>query len=107
MGHPILCGRARNTRLPFDLSLVFITLGEPQAHGDTAEAVPFLETELSRRLFRPISSGEDLIMPHEWRSGVICSSCVDLDAVDIYEPAALTLLSAPVVGCLDSGSREP
>jgi hypothetical protein len=27
--------------LPFDLSLVFITLGEPQAHGDTAEAVLF------------------------------------------------------------------
>jgi hypothetical protein len=41
MGHPIFCGRARNTRLPFDLSLVFITLGEPQAHGDTAEPVPF------------------------------------------------------------------
>jgi len=52
MGHPILCGRARNTRLPFDLSLVFITLGEPQAHGDTAEAVPF-QTEFSRRLSRP------------------------------------------------------
>jgi len=29
----MLCGRARNT-LPFDLSLVFITLGEPQAHED-------------------------------------------------------------------------
>jgi hypothetical protein len=28
--------------LPFDLSMVFITLGEPQAHGNTAEAVPFL-----------------------------------------------------------------
>jgi hypothetical protein len=27
--------------LPFDLSLAFITLGEPQAHEDTAEAVPF------------------------------------------------------------------
>jgi hypothetical protein len=27
--------------IPFDLSLVFITLGEPQAHGDTAEAVLF------------------------------------------------------------------
>jgi hypothetical protein len=26
--------------LPFDLSLVFITLGEPQAHGDRAEVVP-------------------------------------------------------------------
>jgi hypothetical protein len=37
----MLGGRARNTRLPFDLSLVFITLGEPQAHEDTAEAVPF------------------------------------------------------------------
>ena len=24
------------------LSLVFITFGEPQAHGDTAEAVPFV-----------------------------------------------------------------
>jgi len=41
-GHPILCGRARNTRLyDSDLSLVFITLGEPQAHGDTAEPAPF------------------------------------------------------------------
>jgi hypothetical protein len=37
----MLGGRARNTRLPFDLSLAFITLGEPQAHEDTAEAVPF------------------------------------------------------------------
>jgi len=27
--------------LPFDLSLVFITFGEPQARADTAEAVPF------------------------------------------------------------------
>jgi hypothetical protein len=36
--------------LPFDLSLVFITLGEPQAHGDTAEAVPFLKTKFSRKL---------------------------------------------------------
>jgi len=27
--------------LPFDLSLVFITLGKPQAHGDTAEGVLF------------------------------------------------------------------
>ena len=31
----------RISPIPFDLSLVFITLGEPQAHGDTAEAVPF------------------------------------------------------------------
>jgi hypothetical protein len=36
--------------LPFDLSLVFITLGEPQAQGDTAEAVPFLKTKFSRKL---------------------------------------------------------
>jgi hypothetical protein len=27
--------------IPFDLSLVFITLGEPQAHEDTAEPVAF------------------------------------------------------------------
>ena len=26
------------------LSMVFITLGEPQAHGDTAEAVPFVKS---------------------------------------------------------------
>jgi hypothetical protein len=24
--------------------MVFITLGEPQAHGDTAEAVPFVKS---------------------------------------------------------------
>ena len=36
--------------ISFDLSLVFITLGEPQAHGDTAEAVPFLNTAFSGRL---------------------------------------------------------
>ena len=30
----------RYSPLPFDLSLVFITLGEPHAHGDTAEVVP-------------------------------------------------------------------
>jgi hypothetical protein len=61
MGHPILCGRARNTRLPFDLSLVFITLGEPQAHGDTADAMPFQDQVLTQtlklrsRLFRRLA----------------------------------------------------
>jgi len=50
MGHPIPCDRARNTRLPFDLSLVFITLGEPQAHGDTAEPVPFQDRVLINAL---------------------------------------------------------
>ena len=39
--------------LPFDLSLVFITLGEPQAHRFTAEAVPFHKTDFSRRPKQP------------------------------------------------------
>ena len=36
--------------IPFDLSLVFITLGEPQAHGDTAEPVPFQDRVLINAL---------------------------------------------------------
>jgi hypothetical protein len=30
--------------------VVFITLGEPQAHGDTAEAVPFVRHSLPQPL---------------------------------------------------------
>jgi len=40
--HPLWQGK-KYSPISFDLSLVFITLGEPQAHGDTAEAVPFLQ----------------------------------------------------------------
>jgi hypothetical protein len=31
-----------NLSTKITLKVVFITLGEPQAHGDTAEAVPFV-----------------------------------------------------------------
>jgi hypothetical protein len=34
----------RHSRKP-PHSVVFITLGEPQAHGDTAERVPFVSTD--------------------------------------------------------------
>ena len=45
---------SRNTRLYHSICpWFFITLGELQAHGDTAESVPCLETEFSRRPFRP------------------------------------------------------
>jgi hypothetical protein len=37
----LLCQGKKYSPLPFDLSPVFITLGEPQAHGDTAEACSF------------------------------------------------------------------
>jgi hypothetical protein len=37
-----ICGTVEN-----GLSAVFITLGEPQDHGDTAKAVPFVESPLS------------------------------------------------------------
>jgi hypothetical protein len=33
------------------LSMVFITLGEPQAHGDTAKAVPFVQRRFFIRFF--------------------------------------------------------
>jgi hypothetical protein len=53
-------GYLRHSRKP-PLSVVFITLGEPQAHEDTAEAVPLVKTRFpiwvkpfrsSRPLFR-------------------------------------------------------
>jgi len=62
MGHPILCGRATNTRLPFDLSLVFITLGEPQAHGTRLNPYPSSESFSAAclapgvRFFPPLNS---------------------------------------------------
>ena len=76
VGHPMLCGRARNTRLPFDLSLVFITLGEPQAHGDTAEAVPFLQRLFPKKKWKPLCLRE---MRAVWRKRGEASAAGDLN----------------------------
>ena len=50
MGHPVICGRARKTLL------VFITLGAPQAHGDTAEQAAEKFVFLTGTLFSPYAT---------------------------------------------------
>jgi len=62
--------------LPFDLSLVFITLGEPQAHGDTAEAVPFLQRLFPKKKWKPLCLRE---MRAVWRKRGEASAAGDLN----------------------------
>jgi hypothetical protein len=47
--------RIRHSRKP-PLSVVFITLREPQAHGDTAEGVRFVKQSLPQDFIRRIAS---------------------------------------------------